>query len=263
MILVYRLLVPALAMACSGCVASNFQKAPVNTPPAVTLNLSGKPTAPVRAEVETVIAYNGPGSWKRRAFWDEYVVAIANEGGTPVRIAKVSLLDQSGQRLAPGSDWEDLERQSADWWKRLATPENFLIGAGTTVSGVTAGSGLGLLYLALMAGSAPVAGIGAGVALVGAGAMYLLGHPSDAGRQAITAEFDRRRFVDGKTLIPGEVAAGSFFFRITPAPRELIVDYERAGRMHTVTIDLAVLNALHMKPQAGVTLAPVASTAGP
>ena len=39
-------------------------------------------SAPLKATLSSLITYNGPGSWKRNAFWDEYVVPLVRGGYT-------------------------------------------------------------------------------------------------------------------------------------------------------------------------------------
>src|SRR5512141_1447697 len=80
----------------SGCTSPKYKAAAKGTPPPVLLNLpSTEP--PLEALVHTVIVYRGPGSWKRDAYWDEYVVTIANRGTALVKIDTAWLTDFQGQ----------------------------------------------------------------------------------------------------------------------------------------------------------------------
>lgn len=231
-----------------GCVATNVQKAPADTPPAFALNLPGTPNEPLQAQLDTVIVFEGPGSWKRRAYWDEYVLAFANVGSTPLKLLDARLYDAHGVGLQPGGDWEALERESADWFKRNATVENVALGAGLTVLHATAGASVFVAYVALMGGFVPILGVAAGTALVSAGAAYLLDRPSKDGSTAIAAEFSRRRLDFPVALLPGQTHQASLFFRITPSPQRLILTFESGARAHTATIDLTMLSDLHRKP---------------
>ena len=60
-----------------GCVSKRYQSASKKTPPAVAINLAAQ-QPPVAVVLNTVIVFQGPGSWKREAYWDEYVVSIVN-----------------------------------------------------------------------------------------------------------------------------------------------------------------------------------------
>ena len=77
----------------TGCVSAKYQRAADDTPPPTVLNLAatpavsaGAPTAPsgLDARLNTVIVFRGPGSWKRDAYWDEYVLTLANRGAAPL-----------------------------------------------------------------------------------------------------------------------------------------------------------------------------------
>src|SRR3954464_15504523 len=41
-------------------------------------------TAGADLTLQSVIVFRGPGSWKREARWDEYVVTMANHGAAPL-----------------------------------------------------------------------------------------------------------------------------------------------------------------------------------
>src|SRR5271166_6506687 len=95
--------------------------------------------------VATLISYGGPGSWKREALWDEYVVTLVNHGERPLTIDSATLADSAGTPYAPGSDPWALEKQSKKLEKqyrkngqafvRAAGPGVLIVGAGAaTVS---------------------------------------------------------------------------------------------------------------------------------
>lgn len=240
----------------SGCVSSDVRRAPVNTPPALALALPGRPAGALLATVETVIVYDGPGSWKRRAFWDEYVVTVKNSGPTPASILDATLVDAQNQWIQPGSNWKDLERQSADWWKRNATANNLVLGAGMTVLAGTMGASAVAMFAAAIVGSGPVLGIAAGAALVSLGTAHVFTSHSDDNERFITSEFNRRR-IHFPCLVPGKSAtSGSFFFRITPSPKQLLVHVEVAGRNQVAVVELASLHGLHRKSAAAISPTP-------
>jgi hypothetical protein len=63
-------MVTAVALILSACVTKRFQTASKQTPAAVPLNLSAQ-QLPLTTELNTLIVFQGPGSWKREAYWDE------------------------------------------------------------------------------------------------------------------------------------------------------------------------------------------------
>src|SRR3979411_2456355 len=88
----------AFALACvavcvgPGCISSKYKFAGKQTPPARALNVPFPP-APLDASLASVVTDGGPGSWKREAFWDEYVVALHNTGDQPLQISSATLAD--------------------------------------------------------------------------------------------------------------------------------------------------------------------------
>jgi hypothetical protein len=238
-------------LVCSpGCVSTNVRKAAADTPPALALNLPGDSGQPLQVQLATVIVFDGPGAWKRRACWDEYVLSFTNNGPAQIVLLHAQLVDAHKARLWPGTDWKVLERQSADWFKRYATAENVVLGAGLTAAGTAFGASTIVGYIAAFGGAAPMLGLAIGGILVSGGALYLLTRPTEAGEKGIGAEFDRRRLSFPVVVRPNESGQGSLFFRITPSPQRLVLGYELDGSVRHVTIDLAALRDLHHKPAA-------------
>src|SRR5947209_1326044 len=102
---------PTLILGLSGCTASRYKLASKKTSPPVPINLpSTEP--PIEALVHTVIIYRGPGSWKRNAYWDEYVVTVANRGNASLAVQSASLTDINGQDSLAGTDPWELETTS-------------------------------------------------------------------------------------------------------------------------------------------------------
>jgi len=107
----------AIALACAapcvlpGCVSANYKFAGKDTPPAHALNVHFPP-APLEASLASVITDGGPGSWKREAFWDEYVVTLHNTGDQPLQVASGTLVDFAGTSRSAGDDPWAVERES-------------------------------------------------------------------------------------------------------------------------------------------------------
>ena len=243
-----RLVLSVALTVSPGCVATNYRKAPKDTPPAMALNLPGESGGPIQTQLDTIIVFDGPGSWKRRAYWDEYVVSLTNNGTTRAEIIDAHLVDASDLKLRPGDDWKRLERESAHWLKRNATVENIALGAGITAAGATFGASAFVGYLAALGGAAPVLLPAVGALLVSGGALYLMTNPSAESEKDIAEEFANRRLALPRPLRPGEKLQASLFYRITPSPRQLILTCEVDGSIRYLTIDLAALSHLHQKP---------------
>src|SRR5271166_6629622 len=97
------------ALALSGCVAIKYQMAQKGAPPAALLSITDS-QPPIDVGVRSVIVDGGPGSWKRRALWDEYVVTIRNQSEQPLTVVAAALIDFSGKPLSPGADPWALEK---------------------------------------------------------------------------------------------------------------------------------------------------------
>jgi len=93
-------LVLVVAAALAGCVTRGYKLAPKDAPAATALNLPAAQPS-VDATLQTVIVYKGPGSWKREAYWDEYVLTIANRGAVPLTITSAALHPTEGEPVAP------------------------------------------------------------------------------------------------------------------------------------------------------------------
>jgi len=101
----------ASALLFPGCVSSGYRAARKDTPAPQVLNV-GFPPGRFDATLISVITYNGPGSWKRNAFWDEYVVTIRNTGSDPMTIGAAGLTDSAGTIRAAGIAPWALEEES-------------------------------------------------------------------------------------------------------------------------------------------------------
>jgi hypothetical protein len=248
--LLAALLVPLVL---AGCVSSKFATVAHRGPNPV-LELHGNQD-PLRTTVDSVIVRHGPGSWKREAFWDEYVLSLSNTHRSTVRVLSLHLIDASGIRVEPGENCWQLEAESRRAWSREAMQQNIAIGAEAAV----AGAGMVVAPVGMLAGSLaqyglPLTGVGAGAI-----ALPLIGeswqHASNAKQREIVDEFESRRIQLPATIAPGHTLKKSVFFRISPSPRQLVLAYEVAGEFRTVIIPLAPLAGYHAN--GGMNLEPI------
>ncbi len=240
-----RLLPPLLALLLAGCVSARYQSAPKNNRPAVPLEFAAT-TATTSLTLHTVIIYRGPGSWKRDAYWDEYVVLLANPGDTPLTVEAAVLTDFQDTAVPSGlSPWL-LEKESRTFEARLASSlgTTLKIGGGLMVASLPAAG-------VLMAGMSGAAISGAAVTVTSALLpLYLVGtvYRNVSNRHRIEAEFNRRRLPLPLTLAPGETVAGSVFFRISPGPKKLAFTGRTGdGETLTLSLGLAPLAGLHLQ----------------
>ncbi len=236
-----------LTLGLGGCVSSKYKMAAKDTPPAQLLELKAGDTA-APAVLRTVIVYQGPGSWKKAAYWDEYVVSVRNPGQTSLTITGAELTDIDSLILTPGENPWALEKQSKARLKNYReSGRSILIGAGVT-----------LLWAASVDVAAAIAtGLGGGTVLAAGAATVIVGVPlwiigsgvrTLVARDAINDEFDRRRAHLPLTLEPGIERTVSFFFPVAPSPKRLVLRHRSGETSGEFSFDLTVLSGLHLKP---------------
>jgi hypothetical protein len=257
----------AAVLVLSGCVTRGYKLAPKNMPAPVALHLDAA-QPPVEVIVHHVIVYHGPGSWKREAYWDEYVVSLSNRGLAPVTIDAAVLHDQQGAPVEPGVDPWALDRLSKKWWETNSARQTgtyVVLGVGTAAgAGVAVASAYsGLMSASVSAGASTAGAIGAATAvtlpLVAVGTVVANLHS----KHKIDAEFARRRLALPLALAPGQTVQGNLFFRITPGPQRLALHGRVADQPCDVTIPLTPLAGLHLAPPALALTAPAAGTGYP
>jgi hypothetical protein len=236
------LLFLAGSLALAGCVTSGkYRMAKSGQPPAQSLDWSSE-TDIANVTLEAAIFFQGPGSWKQEARWDEYVVRISNRTGRPLRIEGASLVDLLGQAQAAGSDPWAIEKLSAvNWEKYRELDVNLSLGVsvpflyGTTAGFVGLGGGLATMNGLLVAFPFLVGADVVTVALL-----------NERNRNLVEAEFARRRLALPVTLAPGAEVRGSWFFPTTPGPRRLVLNGRAGEEPVRQDLDLSRFAAVHL-----------------
>jgi hypothetical protein len=244
----------AIALACAtlcvltGCVSSKYKFAGKDTPPARALNVHFPP-APLDANLSSVITAGGPGSWKREAFWDEYVVVLHNTGDQPLQVASVALVDFAGASRPAGDDPWALERESKTLerkyrdagmaFARTAAPRVLVTSAEPVV---IASAGIGTAGAAAAATVTAVALPVYGLTIWGINMHH---------KAAIKAEFNRRRLPLPLSLAPGETRTGSLFFPMVPNPRSLNLNWSNESATGESALPLDFLRGLHVTAASG------------
>ena len=223
--------VAAILCCLSGCVATKYKMAKKNSPPVQLINIAFPASSPLQPTLAALISYGGPGSWKREALWDEYIVTIENHGERPLSIDSAALADSAGTQYAPGSDPWALEKQSKKLEKqyrdhgqafvRVAGPAVLITGVGAAAAAATAGGGWAIVSPALA---------GAAVATIVVLPVYYLSVVgiNHYNKKAVMTEFRRRRLPLPLTLAPGESRTGSVFYPMVRDPRSLELHWSRA-----------------------------------
>ena len=222
------------------CVSPKYERASKHTPPIQPLNAQF-PTSPLDGTLYAEISDGAPGSWKREAFWDEYVVVLHNKGHTALTIVSATLADYAGAARPAGSDPWALERESKSLerryrdagisFSRMAAPRVIASAAEPTVAataGISAATAAALTAVTLPVVGATVFGIN----------MH--------NKSVIRKEFDRRRIQLPLILGAGETRAGSFFFPMVPNPQSLTVRWTGGDGDGETRLELQFLQGLHV-----------------
>jgi hypothetical protein len=233
----------AAALCLTACVSPKYKRADKGTPPVQPLNVKFAASM-LDTSLYTVISDGGPGSWKREAFWDEYVIIMHNGGEQVLTIATATLTDYAGAVRPAGTDPWALERESKTLEKRyrdagiafarIAAPR---VIAGAAEPGVVASTGIGTTGAAAAATATAVA-----LPVYGASVFGINMH----NKAAIKKEFNRRRVSLPLTLRPGETRTGSFFFPMVPNPQALTVRWTSSAGEGETTLELKFLQGLHV-----------------
>jgi hypothetical protein len=240
-------MVAAVLCCQGGCVATKYKLAKKNTPPVQLLSVAFTPSAPPQATLAALIIYGGPGSWKREALWDEYVLVLQNSGARPVTIDSTALTNSDGMVVAAGVDPWALEKQSKTLEKqyrasgvafvRTAGPGVLIVGAGAATLAATTTS---VIVSSAAVGAAMAAIVVLPVYYV---SVWGINHHN---KKAVMAEFTRRRLSLPLTLAPGETRTGSVFYPMVRDPRSLELHWSSETGNGQATLLLDFLHGLHM-----------------
>ena len=228
----------------SACVSPKYKRADKSTPPAKALNVKFPPSV-LEASLYTEISDGAPGSWKREAFWDEYVVTLHNGGDQSLDLTSAALTDYAGAPHLAGDNPWSLEKESKTLEKRyqdagiafarMAAPRVIVSAAEP---GAVASAGVG------SAGAAAAATITAvALPIYGATVFGINMH----NKKAIHQEFNRRHLPLPLTLAPGETHTGSLFFPTIPNPRALTLHWTSGSGDGDTALGLDFLEGLHVK----------------
>lgn len=249
--LVTAAVIAAMLSTQAGCVATKYKLAKKNTPPVQLLNVAFPPSTPLQPTLTSLISYGGPGSWKRKALWDEYVLTLHNSGERPISIDSAMLTDSAGMLIATGNEPWALEKESkrlekqyrdrGEAFMRAAAPGVLIVGTSAAVVSATAGSG----YILSAAAATAFAAAATAVVVLPIYYVTVLGI-NHHNKKAVMAEFSRRRLRQPLTLAPDETRTGSLFFPMVRAPHSLELSWSSESASGQAELPLDFLSGLHV-----------------
>ena len=193
-------------------------------------------------ELAAVIVYQGPGSWKQNALWDEYRISLHNRSSRPIKVDGLTLVDILGEDKLPGTDPWELERLSEANWERYARIGRFVLGVGAAVGAMeVAAIGYGLAG----GGAAGILFVMPALLLTNVTAVAVMNYQN---KDKVQIEFERRRLRLPVQLAPDATLQGSLFFPMVPKPQRLILRGTAADMPFELVMDLQRLAGLHVDP---------------
>lgn len=251
-------LAAAIAASMSACGTST--KMLKETTAAAPAMLGTASDAALEVRVDGLVVRDGPGSWSRHAYWDEYRVTLVNRGDATMTIAGVSVVDSLGVGATASAKRKTLSQETKRSIARHrkagmdvapgANSRAGLLMVGGSAAMVTGGAAVGAASVTASVGGSGASGAasaGAGLAL---GGVVLVGY----GINRMVQNGRLSNAIEDRSLVLGDIApgarrSGSAFVPITPAPTELVVTYrDDGGHAHDVIVPLpAALSQLHIK----------------
>ncbi|KQW51468.1 MULTISPECIES: hypothetical protein [unclassified Roseateles] len=235
--IVLFIVVAPLLVACAG--KSRLLHPPADTGP--MLDWRAEATDGVRLGVQRVIVRNDAASWVREADWDEYALTVRNDGGAPVELRGIELVNDV---LGPVSHTTAVDQLKSETTRNVETMKT----AGRIVMIGSTGVVAGVVVLATAAGYTLMAPLLPLALIVGGVSAYRSQSLANAEAQVIDYEIKRRGF-----QLPARVEAGSelrrsAFFPVTPAPQRLRLRYAVGAEQRELQLVLPALAGLHMAP---------------
>lgn len=209
----------------------------------------------VTASIESVIVRDGPGSWAKNAFWDEYRIRVTVADGWAVEISRVVVVDSLGEHHRPGISLQELAdgtQRTAERYQdsnlRMTPGLGGALEAGVLVGGTSAAVGLATLGSTGAAATAATAGLVVAPVLIGAGLIGM------AEVLPVQFEIDRRNTSLPLELVGGSVTTLDLFFPVAPSPQQVNIRYSDPAGVHVLSIDTSTaLAGLHLLPKAAAT----------
>ncbi|MBT8082310.1 MAG: hypothetical protein KJP08_00660 [Gammaproteobacteria bacterium] len=235
-------------IALSACGGSKVLKE--SEPIVATQPLAAASDQRLSVALDWVIVRDGPGTWSRKAGWDEYLLRVKSESDQPVRIIRLIVVDSLGMPTESVADRKQLvksSKETARRYKKSGIEVEAGSGRGTMkVAAVTAtGAGVGA---AMGAGS--FVGATSGAIVVGgmvlAPVLAIGGVMRGVNQSKVNGVIKSRQTALPVNLVAGEEIALDMFFPIAPSPKTIELTYSDTDGEHRIVIDTSTaLDGLH------------------
>lgn len=195
----------------------------------------------LEAALDWVIVSNGPGSWSKKATWDEYQLRVANTSNQPVEVIDIVVYGMRSEQVRSSADRRELVDASKKVGKRYEDEGVYVqpgIGASSLLAAgaVSAAVGFGTAATApILASSAA-----AGVALTGIVLMPVLvtgGVVNVINGNRIANEIELRSTTLPLELAAGEIQTVTAFYPVTPSPTSVELVYRTGDGLESLVIE--------------------------
>lgn len=240
-----------LLIACvvAGCGGAKVLKVP--QPIAKTQALASVSDHHVTATLDWIIVRDGPGTWAKNAFWDEYLLRFSNESDQPVRLMELIIVDSLDTRISAHHGRKQLVKGSKQTVRRYKESGMTVTAAsgqlyGTAAIAMTTGAVLGAMSGGAFVGAGTA--VAAGAVLVAAPVLAVGGLVRGVNNGAVNTQIEERQ-----TILPLDVPAGDelaldVFFPLGPSPQTVELTYTDATGEYLIVLHTsAVLNGLHIE----------------
>ncbi len=212
--------------------------------------------------LDWVIVKDGPGTWAKNAWWDEYLISVANVSDEVVSLTNVQIIDHLETPLAADADYKQLVRASKQTAGRYddydievkpGAGTGALVLAGTggvMVASAMAAASLGATIAGSATATTAAAGAGAVAIVLVAPALIVGGIIKGSNNRKVGREIEKRHTAFPVKLGAGESASIDVFFPLAPSPQSVLLVYETEADTRVIEIDTReVLEGLHLKPK--------------
>ena len=248
--LLFRSGVLLLLVALAGCGGSKVLKEP--EPFVVTQSLTTASDQYLSATLDWVIVRDGPGTWAKNAYWDEYLLTISNQSDLPIQLTNIIVVDSLNTRIAAQSGRKQLVKESKKTAKRYKDSGiKVRADAGRGTMGVAIATAGGVAVGAA-AGAGTIAGAAGGAAVIGAVVLApVLAVGSivrGVNQSAVNKQIEQRQTLLSLDVPAGEELMLDVFFPLAPSPGTVELAYSDVTGEHIIVIDTsAALDGLHLE----------------
>jgi len=238
----------------SGCGGSKVLKEP--EPLVLSESLASASDERLSVNLDWVIVRDGPGTWAKNAFWDEYLLRVSNDSDRPIQLTELVVVDSLNTRIAAQQGRKQLVAGSKQTSRRYKESGiKVIAGSGRGTVGVAAataaGAGVGAA-IGAGAGGAAIGGAAGGAAIVGAVVLAPVlavgGIARGVNHSAVNTQIEERQTILPLDLPVGDELGLDIFFPLAPSPQMVELAYKDATGDYVIVIHTsAVLNDLHIE----------------